>query len=153
LASATLVLLGKELFAVLELEGLSKSINALSESIKTSEKHQTSDDKSLQRTLCAGVVQSFKVAYEQCWKMIQRWLKNNYSKEDTQFPRTRKELFRFAAKMQIIEDPLPWFTYGDARNLTSHTYDEEIAVKVYETALIFVVDAQKLLIQLTNNND
>ena len=93
------------------------------------------------------------MAYGCCWNYIQRWLKENAPSEQAEFPRSRKELFRLAARFGLIDDPLPWFSYGDARNLSSHTYDEEKAESVYETALDFVKDARNLLEKLKELND
>ncbi len=101
----------------------------------------------------AGVIQNFEVAYEFCWKYIQRWLKENVTAEEAEYPRTRKELFRMAARYGLIKDPLPWFSYGDARNLTSHTYDEKKAESVYKTAMGFIYDAKYLLEELEKRND
>lgn len=101
----------------------------------------------------AGVIQNFEVAYELCWKYIQRWLRHNISAEDAKYPRTRKEFFRMAARYGLIDDPLAWFTYGDARNLSSHIYDEQKAKSVYETALCFITDAKFLLERLQERND
>jgi len=101
----------------------------------------------------AGVIQNFEVAYELCWKYIQRWLRQNISPADAEYLRTRKEFFRMAARYGLIDDPLAWFTYGDARNLSSHIYDEQKAETVYETALRFITDAKFLLEHLEERND
>jgi len=34
--------------------------------------------KDMQDTLRAGVIQNFEVAYEQSWKMLQRWIKTTF---------------------------------------------------------------------------
>ncbi len=107
----------------------------------------------MQETLRAGVIQNFEVAYEQSWKMLQRWMRNNISPEEAEHPRTRKELFRIAARKGLIQDPTPWFEYAEARNMTSHTYDEDNAVCVFETAKKFASDADFLLRRLEELND
>jgi nucleotidyltransferase substrate binding protein (TIGR01987 family) len=106
----------------------------------------------LQETLRAGVIQQFEVAYEQCWKLLQRWIKENVDPEQAEHPRTRKDLFRLAAQHRLIDDPLPWFSFGDARNLTSHTYDELTAQHVFATAQDFLPHAEQLLIRLHHAN-
>lgn len=92
----------------------------------------------------AGVIQQFEVAYEQCWKMIRRWLRENYSIEEAEFPRTRKDLFRHASRAGLIDQPESWFTYGDARNMSTHTYNQARTEEVYQTAIIFLKDARRL---------
>lgn len=107
----------------------------------------------LQETLRAGVIQQFEVAYEQCWKLLQRWIKENIDPEQAAHPRTRKDLFRLAAQHNLIDDPVPWFAFGDARNLTSHTYDEMTAQQVFASAQNFLPHAERLLMRLSHAND
>lgn len=136
-----------------ELNSLVLAVSALGRSVSAAEKHFSSGDRDLQETLRAGVIQHFEVAYEQCWKFIQRWIRENVGTEEADFPRTRKELFRIAARQGLIQDPLPWFDFGDARNLTSHTYDANKAESGYEVALKFLPYAQELLKSLRERND
>src|SRR6056297_2314390 len=135
---------GGRITMVLNLQSLSKSIGALRTSIETSEKNWNSISKDMQDILRAGVIQNFEVAYEQSWKMLQRWIKNNISPEEAEHPRTRKGL---------IQDPTAWFEYAEARNMTSHTYDENNALSVFETAKKFVPDAEFLLSKFGELND
>ena len=139
----------------LELISLEKAIASLSRSIQItrSAADDPALDPDLKATLRAGVIQNFKVAYELSWKFMQRWLRENQTPEEADFPRTRKELFRLAARSGLIPDPLPWFAYGDARNLTSHIYDVKKAEIVYLQALQFLSDAQILLEGLRAHND
>ena len=85
--------------------------------------------------------------------MIQRWIKENKTPEDADHLRTRKDLFRMAAKYNLITNPQNWFEYGEARNITSHTYNSEKADYVYEKAQPFLNDAEYLLSQLESMND
>ena len=137
----------------LNLQSLAISVAALRTSIEVCDKNWGSVDEDMQDTLRAGVIQNFEVAYEQSWKMLQRWIKSNVSPEDAEHPRTRKELFRIAARKGLIQDPAPWFEYAEARNMTSHTYDEGSALSVFETAREFVSDAETLLRRLEELND
>jgi hypothetical protein len=43
--------------------------------------------------------------------------------------------------------------YHQARNLTSHIYDEEVAHEVYQTAVRFISSAKELLTTLEAHND
>lgn len=58
---------------------------------------------------------------------------------------SRKELFRVGADRGLLKDPEAWFAYHEARNTTSHTYQESTAESVYAQAQKFAPDAQKLL--------
>lgn len=139
----------------LELGSLRKTVAILERSIRVVEHARAlaPEDDDLVETVRSGVIQNFEVAYEQCWKFIQRWIRENRSPDDADHPRTRRELFRLAARYGLVGDPLPWFEYGDARNLTSHTYDEEKAEAVFESALRFVADAKYLLARLELSGD
>jgi nucleotidyltransferase substrate binding protein (TIGR01987 family) len=139
----------------LELASLKKAVTALSAAIEASRQAEAQPQlsKEFKNTVRAGVIQCFEVAYERCWKFIQRWIAENKDQAEASNPRTRKELFRLAARYGLVDDPAPWFIYGDARNLTSHVYDEEKAAMVYEAAKRFPPDAGKLVARLETSND
>ena len=73
-----------------------------------------------------SVIQRFEYTYEIAWKMMKRWLEANLSASEVDGI-VRRELFRIAAQQQLIQDPLEWFQYHQARNMTSHIYDEATA--------------------------
>ena len=54
-------------------------------------------DADIQETLQAGVIQSFEFSYELSWKYMERWLRENADSLEAA-PRTRKDLFRAAAR-------------------------------------------------------
>ena len=107
----------------LDLSSLEKSIDALRRSINAAEGHTALMNDDIREAVRAGVIQNFEVAYELAWKFVQRWIRENRTPEDADHPGTRKDLFRLAARYGLVADPAPWFAYGDARNLTSHTYN------------------------------
>lgn len=137
----------------LDLSSLRRAVSSLHRAVRAAEDGPATLGPELLETIRAGVIQNFEVAYEQSWKFIQRWLRENRIPEDADHPRTRKEFFRLAARHGLIADPLPWFQYGEARNLTSHTYDEAQALLVFESARRFAADAQALLSRLEAAND
>ena len=137
----------------LDLSSLEKAIDALQRSINAANSDASSMDADIIEAIRAGVIQNFEVAYELSWKFVQRWIRENRTPEDADNPRTRKDLFRLASRFGLIDDPERWFAYGDARNLTSHTYNELQAISVFETAQHFLCDAKYLLEQLKAAND
>jgi len=139
----------------LDLTSLRKAIAAMDLLLQRAEDDEfmSAQDDITRNGLRAGVIQHFEFTYELCWKFIQRWVHSNVSPEDADYPRTRKELFRHAARAGLISDPVPWFRYAEARNITSHTYDEEDAAAAYKVARDFLTDAQSLLASLESNND
>lgn len=94
-----------------------------------------------------GVIQRFEYTYELAWKLMKRYLEEEMGDVDVD-ALGKKELFRRAAEAKLIDDPETWFTYHRDRNLSSHTYDEVDAQKVFETAERFLVDAKRLLAEL-----
>ena len=136
----------------LQLDSLTKSIDALERSVKTASRLDTSDDD-LWETVRAGVIQHFEVAYERCWNMMKRWLEENIGSTYVDNTTTRRELFRLAAENRLITDAQRWMDYHMARNQTSHTYNEEAAQSVFEEATEFAHDARQLLRTLEAHND
>ena len=108
--------------------------------------------KPLQKAIQAGVIQNFEFTYELCWKFMKRWLEKNYGSSHIDGV-TRRELFRLAAESQLIQDVEKWMFFHQARNQTSHIYDQTIAEEIYEQALLFVDIAEALLKQLQKRND
>ena len=139
----------------LDLSSLQKAVESLEKTIKVAGNKALAAelDEDTKDTIKAGVIQNFEFTFELCWKFMRRWLRENADVEEAEYPRTRKELFRLAARFGLIKEPLSWFSYSDARNLTSHTYDEDKAETVYETAVGFLGDARYLLDRLQERND
>lgn len=135
----------------LEFESLRNSIDALRRSIIVAGGDLGAEDDAIHETIRAGVIQHFEVAYEQCWKMMKRWLEGNLGSAYVDGV-SRNELFRLAAESQLIEDVTRWMDYHKARNRTSHTYNEETAESVFDSASSFLGDAEKLLIALESRN-
>lgn len=102
--------------------------------------------------LQAAVIQNFEFTYELCWKFMKRWLDNNYS-ESLTLGITRKQLFRYAAENLLITEFDAWVKYHDLRNKTSHTYDKETAVVIFEAAGEFLDAAKAFLQALEIRND
>jgi len=109
-------------------------------------------DEKARNAIRAGVIQNFEFTYELCWKFMQRWIRLNSSPADAD-PVTRKDLFRQAARLALIASPERWFDYAECRNITSHTYNEEDAERVFQAAERFIHDAQALLSRLEVAND
>jgi nucleotidyltransferase substrate binding protein (TIGR01987 family) len=133
----------------LDLSGLEKAVESLERTLNLiGSAPLNGAGQDVAEAIRAGAIQNFEVAYELCWKYIQRWLRLNTPSEEAEFPHTRKDLFRLAARHGLISAPEPWYAYGEARNLSSHTYNEEMAADVLKTAAAFVKDARYLLERL-----
>lgn len=87
-----------------------------------------------------GTIQRFEFTFELCWKIMQTIVREN--KPDVYGP---KNVIREAAKLGLISDPKAWFEFLKNRNLTVHTYKEEIAQQVYQSAKKFVKYVEELI--------
>lgn len=91
-----------------------------------------------------STIQCFEFSYELSWKTLKRYLSENQGIDESNI----KNLYRIASKEGLIESVDAWFDYHKARNLTSHTYNEDTAEIVYSYALKFYPDALKLFHKL-----
>lgn len=135
----------------LKLDKLKEALATLKEAIELHQEKQS--DTKLALALRDSVIQRFEYTYELAWKIMQRWLATNVSPEASETVYSRKELFRLAAKWKIIDDPLRWFKYNEARNISAHTYDEDNAEQVFQAALGLVIDVKYLINQLEKHHD
>jgi nucleotidyltransferase substrate binding protein (TIGR01987 family) len=133
---------------------LRKSVSALADVLAKSDdtEFMSSLDDVARNAVRAGVIKHFEFTYELCWKFIKRWLETNISPTAADGV-TRRELFRLGAESRLIDDVEQWMRYHEARNLTSHIYQPEIAESVYNTAHDFARDAACLLAALEARND
>ena len=92
-----------------------------------------------------GVIQRFEYTFELCWKMIRRVLIALGRAEVSASPRP---LLRDAAEEHLIDDVEAWFEFLEARNLTTHTYDQSRAEMVFQVAQKFPAFAELLLQRL-----
>ena len=119
------------------LTALGKAVSSLSVALAQPKDEFTRD----------AVIQRFEYTYELCWKFIRRDMMNDQGSELVN-SLSRKDLFRLAADKQLIADPVPWFLYHQARNETSHTYNEKKAEETYLVAKEFCTVAKDLFSKL-----
>jgi nucleotidyltransferase substrate binding protein (TIGR01987 family) len=94
-----------------------------------------------------GVIKRFDYSIDMCWKLMQRYLKDALNTDETQI-RTKRDIFREAARHGLIDAPERWFNYYDARNKTAHIYRAEIAENVYGKVASFLDDADAFMKEL-----
>ncbi len=138
----------------LELDNLKHSVQALTDLLAVSENDERMGQLSeIERNgIRSGVIQNFEVTYELSWKLMQRWLKTHVG-PDVADGVTRRELFRLAAENRLIPDVDLWMAHHNARNATSHIYNQKKAALVYRATLDFLHDARRLLRALESRND
>ncbi len=137
----------------LDLSSLRKAIESLEKTLKVAENKELAAglDDDAKDAIRAGGIQNFEFTYELCWKFMRRWLGINVGSTYVDGV-TRRELFRLSAENRLISDVDQWMEYHDARNETTHTYNEDTADDVFETSRIFLADAKKLLEALKERN-
>ncbi|MBI9016471.1 MAG: nucleotidyltransferase substrate binding protein [Phycisphaerae bacterium] len=73
----------------------------------------------------AGIIQFFEMAFELSWKLLKDYLQ--IQGFDVKSPR---ETIKQAFQTEIILDGHCWIQALDDRNITTHTYDEQISIDV-----------------------
>ena len=73
-----------------------------------------------------GVIQSFEFTHELAWNVLKDYLQDQGNQDIT----GSKDASRLAFKVGLIDNGEDWMDMIKARNLTSHTYDPEVAEKI-----------------------
>ncbi len=120
--------------ATLILDPLEKALNSLQKALEEPKDEFIRD----------ATIQRFEYSFELSWKMLKRYLTANSTEPEFNI----KNIFREAARQQLINNAESWFEFHKARNLTTHTYNEDTAEETYEAAVKFLPEAQHLLSQL-----
>ena len=141
----------------LKIDSAKRSVQALKDSMKVYNKYNDTVDtagtaelteqngqEEIFKAVRSGVIHNFEIAYEQCWKFMQRWLELNISPNIAKGV-FRKEFYRIAVENALIDDALAWFSFHETRNSTAHTYDEEIAGEVLKKIIEFMPYAEKFV--------
>lgn len=105
-------------------EAFQTALNRLKEAIDMYE-----DDNN--PVLLDGTIQRFEFTVELAWKLIKEYLESEKFGEFN----SPKSVIKEAYKVQIIQNGEEWIEMLDDRNLTSHTYDEEVAKEIYHNIL------------------
>ncbi len=131
----------------LDLTSLNKAVLSLKEALDEYE-HNTS------KFIRDACIQRFEYTYELSHKMLKRQLEimsaNPNEIDALSFP----DLIRQACeKSLLLNDWSKWKNYRKQRGTTSHAYDEEKAIKVFEIIPEFYQEAEYLLQQLKVRNE
>jgi len=130
----------------LDISSLKKAVASLDSAIRIFHTFSTASDDE-KRLVGAGVIQNFEFTYELCWKMMKRWIEMNIG-HDVVDGVTRRELFRLGTENKLIDDVAKWMEFHSARNISSHTYDEDTAEEVIVVSFDFLSFAKNFLEKL-----
>ena len=89
---------------------------------------------------CDGAIQRFEFTYELVWKTLRRILL--FKGIEVITPR---DIFRQAASMGLIDDLVVWFEFIKKRNLTSYTYNQDVAQDIFEELPKFKEELTKVV--------
>ncbi len=109
----------------LDFTALENTINRLGEVLKRYEREKTDD------VVRDSVIQRFDFTYSIALKTLRKYFIERAFVIDDVNNLSFNEMIRITSKLNLIKSDLEkWTQYRTMRNLTSHTYDEEIALKV-----------------------
>ena len=103
------------------IDSLHISINLLNTSLSDQPNHLE-----LHKALRDSCIQRFEFSVELCWKFLKRILEDKGV--EVVYPR---DVIRTAFAGRLINDEALWLSMLDDRNLTSHTYDEDLADEIF----------------------
>ncbi len=96
-----------------------------------------------------SMIQRFEYTYSISLKMIKRYFLTGAFVFENIEGMTFNEMIRQANKMGLLRSNLEkWDNFRQKRNLTSHTYDEKIAIEVVSIIEDFALEAKYLLEKL-----
>ena len=100
----------------------------------------------------AAVIKAFEFTYESAIRFIRRQLSEGTLTDEELKAMSFRDMLRAAADSGLIAEPIPWDTYREVRNTTSHVYSESKANKVLYVIEDFLKDVRFLLTELTRRN-
>ena len=95
-----------------------------------------------------ATIQRFEFTFELAWKVMK-----NFAYEKGLEAISPRDAIRTAAQLGLIEKVEEWFTFLEARNNSSHIYDEKMAADVYETTKKFLPEVQALIKKVNHLQD
>ncbi|MCF6179781.1 MAG: nucleotidyltransferase substrate binding protein [Geopsychrobacter sp.] len=138
----------------LDFSSLARAIGQLEKSLEFAASPMAEENPALFEQLRNSVIQCFEFTYELSHKMLRRYLRETAASPEDFEVMVFADLIRTGNKQGLLRsDWLSWKAYRQARTDSSHTYDENKAVAVYEIAPDFLEEASFLYRQLQLRND
>lgn len=78
----------------------------------------------------AGIIQFFEMTFELAWKVLK-----DYLESEGYMVKSPRETVKQAFQIGLIDNGHTWIDALSNRNLTTHTYDEELAEKMIKEIL------------------
>lgn len=97
-----------------------------------------------------SLVKRFEFSYEMAWKLMMSYEKDNGITEIL----GSKDVIRQAFRLSIVKNGEAWLEMVDARNRTSHLYDEKMATdaadEIIHTYYPLLVELRDVMAELAN---
>jgi nucleotidyltransferase substrate binding protein (TIGR01987 family) len=137
----------------LDFSPLSSAIGQLEKSLAYAHSPAALADPDLREQLRNSVIQCFEFTYELSWKMLKRHLEATEASPAELDLGSFQDLIRLGNERGLLRsDWRLWKTYRQARNDSSHTYNQAKAEAVFAIAPDFLVEARSLLEQLLSRH-
>lgn len=117
-------------------EDLNKAFKRLKEALALPSESTINQDATIQR---------FEFTFELSWKLMKTILE-----DEGIVAVSPRNVIRQAATINLIDEPQKWLEFLESRNMTVHTYKEEVAQKVYQSAKEFISYVDKFFINVKN---
>ena len=114
-----------------------KALNSLQEALSALD---AQEDIKLKTMIRDATIQRFEFTCELSWKVAMKLAGLS--------PVAPKPAIRELARLGDISNIDLWFDFIDARNKSSHSYDEDIAIGIIEVVRTFLPEAKQLLKKL-----
>ncbi len=117
---------------------LEKAVKTLKEALQFAEATKNKDlEYKIARDAC---IQRYEYCIELSWKLSMKLLGS--------MTKAAKPAIREMARSDLIASAEVWLEFIDARNESSHSYDENVAKKVFSSIQKFSKEIEKLLTKL-----
>lgn len=124
----------------LDFTALENSVYRLKEVV---EKYKENEKDSIVRD---SLIQRFEFTYSISLKLLRRYFMERAFFVDDINSLSFNDMVRTATRLGLLKSDLEmWTKYREMQNLTSHTYDEEVALKVAKIVPCFYEEALYLL--------
>ena len=98
-----------------KIENFLKAVNRLKEAVERYKNNRTDD------------IQRFEFTFDLSWKAMKEYMIDQGVRNEMQFP---KQVLKSAYENRIIDDEKTWLAMLEARNSTSHIYDDRAAERI-----------------------
>ena len=93
----------------------------------------------------AGIIQFFEMTFELAWKVLK-----DYLEAQEYLVKSPRETVKQAFQIGLIDNGHVWMDALSNRNLTTHTYDEELANKMTnEIITLYLPELDKMYVKLS----